>query len=167
MRVVETGDHGALLQVDHLGGAAAMEHRLGVVADGKELAVLDRHGGGGGVVAVHGVETAVVQDQVGGHGTSWVACGRKAGGVGEGQGGPQDSAAPSTELVVRKWRRSLLGGSWLMACSWQRGGIGQRGRRRERPPDRIGAAGNVRDERAVFPNDASSCKRNLLVVDSK
>ncbi|VFT16376.1 Uncharacterised protein [Pseudomonas aeruginosa] len=53
VRVVETGDHGALLQVDHLGGAAAMEHRLGVVADGKELAVLDRHGGGGGVVAVH------------------------------------------------------------------------------------------------------------------
>ncbi|PTC35208.1 hypothetical protein CLJ1_3908 [Pseudomonas paraeruginosa] len=47
------------------------------------------------------------------------------------------------------------------------GGIGQRRRRREKPPDRIGAAGNVRDERAAFPNDASSCKRNFLLMESR
>lgn len=116
------------------------------------------------VMVTGGIRRRPVAEQVLASGVDMVGIGTA---LAKGRADHRTPAAPSTELVVRKWRRSLLGGSWLMACSWQRGGIGQRGRRRERPPDRIGAAGNVRDERAVFPNDASSCKRNLLVVDSK
>lgn len=67
-----------------------MEYCFGVVVDGKEFVVFDCYGGGGGVVVVYGVEMVVVQDQVGGYGIFWVVCGRKVGGVGEGQGGLQD-----------------------------------------------------------------------------
>jgi hypothetical protein len=72
VRVVEAWDHRALFEVDDLRGGAFVGHGLGVVAHRDELAVLDGDGGGGGVFTVDGVQFAVEQDQVGGHGPPWV-----------------------------------------------------------------------------------------------
>ena len=67
MRVVEAGNHRALLQVDHAGGIAAQGHGLSVAADGDEAPVLDGHGAGLGFFAVDRVQAAVVENEIGTH----------------------------------------------------------------------------------------------------
>jgi hypothetical protein len=89
-------------------------HGLGIAAHGDELAVLDGDGGGSGVFTVDGVQFAVEQDQVGGHGASLGGC---IGGAAEGQADQSAPAAPSTVLVARNWRRLLSFGSWDMVFS--------------------------------------------------
>ncbi|MCY1444286.1 hypothetical protein D9M71_607470 [compost metagenome] len=69
MRVVETGNHRALVKVDELGGTTALGHGLGIAADRGEAPVLDRHRRGAALIAVDGVDTAVEQDQICRHGT--------------------------------------------------------------------------------------------------
>ena len=94
-RVVQARDDSTLLEVDDLRGGAFVGHGVGVAADGDEAAVLDGHGGGGGLLTVNGVQFAVEQDEVGGHGASLGGCMGGTGGAGEGQCGPE--RASSTE----------------------------------------------------------------------
>ncbi|MNG91044.1 hypothetical protein D3C79_499510 [compost metagenome] len=87
--VVEAGDDRALLEVDDLRGGAFMSHGFGVTANGNEATVLDGDGGGRGLLTVDGVQFAVEQDEVGGHGASLSGCMGETGGAGEGQCGPE------------------------------------------------------------------------------
>ena len=89
VRVVQTGDHRALLEVDDLRGVAFVGHGLGVAAHGNEAAVLDGDGGRGGLLAVNSMQFAVEQNQVGGHGTSLACCVSGTGLAGERQCGPE------------------------------------------------------------------------------
>ncbi|MNH00983.1 hypothetical protein D3C79_601920 [compost metagenome] len=89
VRVIEARDHRALLEVDDLRGGALVGHGLGVAAHGDEAAVLDGDGGRGGLFAVNGVQFAVEQNQVGGHGTSLRGCVSGTGLAGKRQCGPE------------------------------------------------------------------------------
>ncbi len=71
VRVVETRDNRAALEVDDLGRAATQGHRFSVGANGNEAALVDGDGGRTRVFTVHGVELAIEQDQIGVHRVSF------------------------------------------------------------------------------------------------
>ncbi len=59
VRVVEARDDAAALHVDHLCGVAFEGHGLGIVTDGDEAAVLDRHRTGQWFFPVYGMKLAI------------------------------------------------------------------------------------------------------------
>ncbi len=65
VRVVQAGDHGALLEVDHPGGAAGQLDDLRIGAHGHHDAVAQRDGGGLGPGRIHRGDAAVAQDELG------------------------------------------------------------------------------------------------------
>lgn len=89
VRVVQARDDRTLLEVDDLRGGALVGHGFGVVAHGDETAILDGDGGRGGLFTINGVQFAVEQNQIGGHGTSLGGCVSGTGGTGKGQCGPE------------------------------------------------------------------------------
>ncbi|MNE27411.1 hypothetical protein D3C80_1208220 [compost metagenome] len=68
VRIVEPGDHRALLEVDDLGRRPAQGHDLGVITHRHEASVANGHGACLRPLAVHRVQAAIVQDQLGRHG---------------------------------------------------------------------------------------------------
>ena len=65
VRVVETGNHRATVEVDDLCAGTLQGHGLGVAADHHETSVLDRDGAGLGFLAIDCVQASVVQNEVG------------------------------------------------------------------------------------------------------
>ncbi len=71
VRVVEAGNHGAALEVDHLRTAATQGHGLTVGADRHKAALVDGDGRCAWFFTVHGVELAIEQNQIGVHRVSF------------------------------------------------------------------------------------------------
>ncbi len=71
MRVVQTRNHTASLEVDDLGARTAQGHRLGIGANRDEAAFVDSHGAGQGFFTVNGMELTIEQNQIGVHRVSF------------------------------------------------------------------------------------------------
>src|SRR5579863_5592422 len=65
MRVVQSGNDGALVQVDQLGALATQAHHLPVASDREKLTIADRRPLCQGAAIVLRRDFAVVKDQVG------------------------------------------------------------------------------------------------------
>jgi hypothetical protein len=63
VRIVQAGDHGAAVQVEHLAARLPEAHHVLDVADGEEAAILHGDRSGLRLLAVEGGETAVDEDE--------------------------------------------------------------------------------------------------------